>query len=325
MGGATAAPRRAVDLRGLLARSQSRNLVIVWTTLALCIVVATFASDVFLSGRNIGNLGSQSVAILLVSLGQTLVLLTAGIDLSVGSVVSMVATLLPLVVTPTPGGILLGVVVALLAGGGVGLVNGLVITRLRLAPFMVTLATLSIVQGVALLLHRSPPAILPREFAAPFVGDLGPVPIPWIVVPVAVVLTAVVLRRTRFGRHVYAVGSNESATRLSGLRTDGIKVAVYALSGALAGLAGVFVAARARAGDPYIGETFAFDAITAVVLGGVSLFGGRGSVYGTVAAVFIVAILNNLLNLLGVESDLQFVLRGVLLIVAVAFYFKRKG
>jgi ribose transport system permease protein len=250
------------------------------------------------------------------------VLLIAGIDLSVGSVISLVVTLMALTVTPAPVSMALGILLALAAGAAVGLINGLLITRLHISPFMVTLATLSIVQGLALAFSRTPPAILPREYSPIFNGNLGPIPIPLLVVVGSTLLTALVLRHTPFGRHVYAVGSNEHATRLSGMATDRIKIAVFTISGLMAGFAGAFIAARSRAGDPYIGTNFAFDSITAVMLGGASLFGGRGSVYGTLAGVLIVAVLSNLLNLLGVPSDFQYVLKGLLLILAVMLYYR---
>jgi ribose transport system permease protein len=302
--------------------ARQRNLLIIWSLLLVLVVVASLLSDRFLRPVNITNIITQSTGLALVSIGQTFVLLIAGIDISVGSVISVVVSLLPLIVAPDPLSIALGVVVALLVGTAFGLVNGLLITRLRISPFMVTLAMLSVGQGLAYALRQTPPAVLPREYSAVFVGRIGPVPIPLLLVLVVTFAAAFVLRNTRFGRHVYAVGSNEDATRLSGLATDRVKLAVYGISGFFAGLAGAFIAARARAADPLIGQNFAFDAITAAVLGGASLFGGRGSVYGTIAGVLIVAILTNLLNLLGVSSDYQYVLKGLLLIFAVMLYYR---
>ncbi|MBA2633670.1 MAG: ABC transporter permease [Chloroflexi bacterium] len=302
---------------------QQRNVAIIWALLALLIVVASILSPHFLSQFNLNNIVNQSAALMLVSLGQTFVLLTAGIDLSVGSTISVVVTVLALTVRADPLSIALAVPIALGVGAIVGLGNGLLITRLRIPPFMVTLATLSIGQGIAYQLRTTPPGVLPREYSPIFLGEIGPIPIPILLIAGVTLAAGMTLRHTRFGRHVYAIGSSEAATRLSGMSTDRIKVAVYVLSGLTAGLAGAFMAARSRAGDPLIGQPFAFDAITAVVLGGVSLFGGRGSVYGVVAAVFIIAILSNLLNLLGISSHYQYILKGGLLIVAVMLYYRR--
>lgn len=299
-----------------------RDLLIIWGVLLVLIIVASYLAPNFTNPRNIRNIIAQSAALALVSLGQTFVLLIAGIDISVGSTISMVVTIMALIMTPTPISMVLAIFVGLAAGSAVGLTNGLLVTRLRMSPFMVTLATLSIMEGLALVFSQTPPAILPREFSPLFTGDIGPLPIPLLAVVGPTLVAAFILRQTRFGRHVYAVGSNEHATRLSGMATDRIKIAVYTISGFMAGFAGVFIAARSRAGDPLIGTNFAFDSITAVMLGGASLFGGRGTVYGTIAGVFIIAILGNMLNLMGVPSNFQFVLRGLLLILAVILYYR---
>ena len=299
-----------------------RELLIIWGVLLVLIIAASYLAPNFTNPRNIRNIITQSAALALVSIGQTFVLLIAGIDISVGSTISMVVTIMALMMAPTPISMVLTIFVGLAAGSAVGLSNGLLVTKLRMSPFMVTLATLSIVQGLALVFSQTPPSILPREFSPIFTGAIGPIPVPLLVVVGATLVATFILRQTCFGRHVYAVGSNEHATRLSGMATDRIKIAVYMISGFMAGFAGVFIAARSRAGDPLIGTNFAFDSITAVMLGGASLFGGRGTVYGTIAGVFIIAILGNMLNLMGVPSNFQFVLRGLLLILAVILYYR---
>jgi ribose transport system permease protein len=225
---------------------------------------------------------------------------------------------------PTPESMIATAIVGLLIGAAVGLANGLLITRFRLAPFMVTLATLSIVQGIALQLRQNPQATIPREFSPIFTSDIGGVvPIPFLIIIIATTLAALMLRQTSFGRRLYAVGSNENAVQLSGLSTNRIKVLAYMLTGFMAGAAGVFIAARSRAGDPLIGSDFAFDSITAVVLGGARLSGGVGSVWGTLAGVFIITILSNILNLTGVPSNYQYILKGVLLALAVMLYRRK--
>jgi ribose/xylose/arabinose/galactoside ABC-type transport system permease subunit len=310
------------------------NILLVWGILLLLVMLASLMSDRFLSPFNLERLAAQMAALALVSIGQTFVLLLAGIDLSVGSTVSFVGTVIVAIVNHASKVglhaevdvlLVLAVAVALIMGILLGFLNGLAVTRLRVSPFMATLASLSVVQGLALIVSVALPGTLPRGFSPPFTGDVGGVPIPLMLVLTATVIAAIVLRHTAFGRHVYAVGSNEPATRLSGMATDRIKILVYIISGFMAAFAGVYTASRTLSGDPLIGENIAFESITAVVLGGVSLFGGRGSVWGTIAGVLIIAILSNMMNLLRIPSDYQYVLRGALLVLAVMLYSRRSS
>lgn len=316
------AARRPSRLRRFVRQHQ--NVLIIWGVLLLVLVGSAFASESFTNPRNFPNLMRQSAALLLVCLGQTLALLVGGIDLSVGSVISLVVVIMAALMQPTPESMLATLVVGLFIGALVGAVNGFMVTRFKLAPFMVTLATLSIVQGLALQFRQNPQATIPREFSPPFTGDTGGIPHPFLIIVLATTAVWLLLRYTRFGRHVYAVGSNENATRLSGINADRIKLLAFTLCGLLAGAAGVFTAARSRAGDPLIGGDFAFDSITAVVLGGASLNGGAGSVWGTLAGVFIVTVLSNILNLAGIESNYQYIVKGVLLVLAVMLYRRRR-
>ena len=310
--------------RRLTQDQQQRNLLLAWALFGAVVLAASLLSPYFLTARNLSNVVSQSVALLLVSIGQTFLMLSGGIDFSVGSTIGLIATLLALTVTPDLGSIVLSVALAAIVGGVVGLTNGLAITRLRVLPFIATLATLSIVQGIALQLRSTPPAILPREYSAPFMGQVGPVAMPLVILVASVAAAGLVLRHSSFGRHLYAIGSNEEAARLSGLAVNRERITAYVISGPMAGLAGAFLLARSRAADPLLGETFAFDSVTAVVMGGVNMFGGRGSIYGTVAAVLIIAVLANLLNLMGMSSHLQYLMKGGLLIGAVMLYRERR-
>lgn len=300
-----------------------RNVLLIWGILVVLVIVASLASDRFLTPFNLERVSAQLTALTLVAIGQTFVLLTGGIDLSVGSVVSLVGTLMVGIITDSPESWVVGIGVAIAVGALVGLVNGLAVTRLRVSPFMVTLATLSVVQGIALIVSDRFEGSISRDFGEIFTGNLGPVPIPLLLIIIPVLLAALVLRETPFGRHVYAIGSNENATRLSGMATDRAKLLVYVISGAMAGFSGVYTAARTLSGNPLIGESLAFESVTAVVLGGVSLMGGRGSILGTLAGVLIIGVLSNMLNLLRVPSDYQYILRGVLLVLAVMLYTRR--
>lgn len=314
-------PRGWWRARRFIRRNQ--NVLLIWGVLLVVIIGSALASESFTNPRNFPNIMRQSTALLLVCLGQTIALLIGGIDLSVGSVISLVVVIMAALMQPTPESMLGTLVVGLAIGALVGAVNGFMVTRFKLAPFMVTLATLSMVQGLALQFRQTPQATIPREFSPYFTGDINGVPIPFLIILGMTFGVWVMLRHTRFGRHLYAVGSNENATRLSGIATDRIKLWAFILCGLLAGAAGVFTAARSRAGDPLIGGDFAFDSITAVVLGGASLNGGAGSVWGTLAGVFIVTILSNILNLVGIQSNYQYILKGALLVLAVMLYRRR--
>jgi ribose/xylose/arabinose/galactoside ABC-type transport system permease subunit len=216
------------------------------------------------------------------------------------------------------------VLVGLLIGLLVGAANGLGVTWLRVSPFMMTLGTMSISQGIALQLRPQPGGLIPGEFAWLASGNVAGIPIPVIFFALVAAVGFIVLTSTRFGKHVYAVGGNEETTRLSGLPTDRIKFGVYAVSGFCAALGGIFLSSRIRSGDALIGTSFGLDSITAVVLGGTSLFGGRGSLLGTIAGVFIIASLSNIMNLVGVSTYFQYIFKGAILILAVSFYYLQR-
>ena len=301
---------------------QKRNIAVVWLLLGAVIVVATTLSPYFLTPTNITNVFGQAATLLLVTIGQTCLMLTGGIDLSVGSTIGLVATVLALIVLPDPLSIAIALVVVVAIGGLVGLANGLFVTKLGVPPFIATLASAAIVMGIALQLRQTPPGTLPREYANVFTGQIGPVTISLVLIILATVSVGLVLRHTTLGRHTYAVGDNPAAAALSGVNVDRLRLVAYAFAGAMAGLAGAFLTARTRAGDPLMGQSFAFDSVTAVVMGGVNIWGGRGSVYGAFAAVFIIAIVGNLLNLLGLSSDFQSLIKGAMLIGAVMLYYE---
>lgn len=302
-----------------------QNVLIIWGVLLAVLIVSAAVSESFTNPRNFPNLMRQAAGLMLVSLGQTIALIIGGIDLSVGSAISLIVVLMAAVMQPTPESMLATLVFGLALGVLIGGVNGVLITRLKLAPFMVTLGMLSIVQGLALQFRQTPQATIPREFSPIFMGTVGDIPIPFLLIVGSTLVLWALLRFTRFGRHLYAIGSNEQSARLAGLAVDWIKVRAYMLCGFMVGLGGVYIAARSRAGDPLIGGDFAFDSITAVVLGGASLSGGSGSVWGTLAGVLIITVLSNVLNLTGVPSNYQYILKGVLLVLAVMLYRRRQS
>ncbi|CAB4906391.1 unannotated protein [freshwater metagenome] len=283
----------------------------------LMIVFFTFKSDVFMTPGNFQNVGLQAAAIACVAFGQTFVILTAGLDLSVGATVALVSVVSAMVMNDR--GPFVGIVVGLLAGVAVGLVNGLVITRLRVAPFIATLAMLSIVSGVALNLSGGTPVVgLPKSFTSLAYSRLLGIPVPLVLAIAVLILAYAVLRFTRLGRYIYSTGGNSQAARLSGINVRSTQLAAYIICAALAAIGGLILTARVASGQPTLGSDLALTSVAAVVLGGVSLFGGRGSVLGVAVGVVFVTVLANGLNLLGVSSYTQMMVIGVAMILAIA-------
>lgn len=296
------------------------QLVAILVILATLIVVSSILSPTFSTPQNLANVTRQAVALGIVAVGQTFVILTAGIDLSVGSTISLTSVLAAGLMAGVPERQIPVVVGILLLGGAIGLFNGLVIMRLRVAPFIVTLGTMSIIQGVVFLYTKNPVGKIPISFRYLAEGDLGPIPFPVLLYGVLVVVSVFVLRRTTFGRYIYATGGNEEVARLSGINTSFVTVAVYVVCGLSAAATGLFLTSRLRIGQPLIGQGYELDSITAVLIGGTVLAGGRGGVVGTVAGVLIMTVLSNILNLMEVTSYWQWVIKGLIIISALAVY-----
>jgi ribose transport system permease protein len=299
---------------------QDRNTMIVYLVLVGLIVATSLLSDIFLTTRNIQNLLRQVVPLGLVSVGQTFAILTAGIDLSIGSVVSMASCLTSgmilgrdLLVLPV---VALVIVLALF----IGFCNGFVITRTRVHPLIVTLGMMSVVQGGLLLYTKSPIGSVPPVFDFLAWGKVGFIPFPIFLFAAIAAAGIFILRRTTLGRYVYATGGNEEVARLSGIKTDRVKIVTYMICSFTAALTGIFLASRMGMGDPLVGERYMLDSILPVLIGGTSLSGGKGGISATVAGVFIFAILSNALNLLDVSAYWQWIIKGLIIIVAVAFY-----
>jgi ribose transport system permease protein len=286
------------------------NYAIFGALVAECLFLA-LATDAFFTQSNLSNVVRQNAFTAILAAGMSLVILTGGIDLSVGSVVGLSGVLSADVLLRT-GSVPVGVGVGLVVGLAVGTVNGLAVTKLRVPPFIVTLAMMLIARGAAYKYTNARTISgLPSSFAAISQGALSAA-----VMAAVFGLTWLLLMRTPFGRHVYATGGNPEAAWLAGIRVNRVLLAVYALCGLCAGLAGVLVASRLNAGYPKAGEFYELDAVTAVVVGGTSLFGGRGSIWGTLAGAFFIGILNNGLNLYHVETYDQLMVKGVVLLGA---------
>lgn len=297
--------------------------------LASMTVAMTFLSDSFLTETNLLNILRQISVNLCLSLGMTLVILSGGIDLSVGSVLAfsgaIAAGLLKNGIAFQDANILIeftvfGVILAaLFVGSTLGALNGLLITRLRIPPFVATLGMLSVARGFTRLWTKGQPITgLGDSFARIGLGAVLGIPMPVWITAGLVAVFVLVTQKTRFGRYIYAVGSNERAARLSGLNVRRIKLGVYTIAGFLAGVAGLIHTSRLDSATPDAGMSYELDSIAAVVIGGTSLSGGRGSILGTVLGCLIIGVLNNGLALLKVSPFWQLVVKGTVILAAVA-------
>jgi ribose/xylose/arabinose/galactoside ABC-type transport system permease subunit len=270
----------------------------------------------FWSGTNMANVSRQMSILALLSLGQTFAILSGGIDLSVGSLLALVSVVCAQQMLNF--GLVEGIAAGILAGGLAGLVNGLVIARARVPAFIATLGMLVAARGIALTLSGGLPiAGLPRPFLVLGAGYLGPFPIPTVIAFAGFALAYLILGRTRFGRYVYAMGSNEEAAVLSGINVANYKMLVYVASGLFAGIAGVVLTARVFSGQPTLGEVQELYSIAAVVIGGGRITGGVGGIGRTLMGVLVLGILGNGLNLIQVSSYVQNIVIGVIIVGAV--------
>lgn len=304
---------------GLFARLKSESMG-VYLGLIVFIIISAILSPVFLTPQNIFNTLRQASAIGIVSIGETIVILSGGIDLSVGAIVTMAACMTTGFMAGKNGVTLAVVLLVLITGLVVGFLNGIIITKRRVEPFIITLGMSTVVQGIVLYFTQGSPVgqIAPN---LSFLGNgyLWVIPVPVIVFALVFAIFLVVLKRTVFGRYVYSIGGNAEAARLSGIKVDRIKVYVYMLAGITSAIAGIVLASRVSVGDPYMGRGYELDAIAAAVIGGTSLAGGIGGLGGTVAGVLIITIMNNLLNLLNVSPFIQQFVKGLIIIAAVIF------
>jgi ribose transport system permease protein len=309
---------RQVQIRSLIQAAGMLPVLVI-----LCIAFHYLSDGRFFTPQNISIVAQQAAINTVLASGMTFVILTGGIDLSVGSILA-ISAMMALIASLIPGWGMLGILAGLVTGLVFGLANGSLIAFANLPPFIVTLGSLTAVRGLARLIGRDTTIFNP-DLPFDFIGNaslaLGGVSIPWLVVIalLVVVISWYVLRRTVLGVHIYAVGGNAAAARLSGIKVWSVLLFVYAVSGLLAGLGGVMSAARLFAANGLqLGQSYELDAIAAVILGGTSFVGGIGSIWGTLIGAFIIAALTNGLVLVGVSDIWQFIIKGLVIIGAVA-------
>lgn len=306
------------------------NIAQFQSLIALFLMCAALAllTENFMTTDNFWNVMRQISVNVCISVGMTLVILTAGIDLSVGSILALCGAIMAGLLKNGivfdsanlyVGFTVFGVVVAgLLTGSAMGLINGYTITRFKVPPFVATLAMLTMARGLTLLWTKGHPVTgLGESFGFMGTGWLLGIPMPVWISGAVVILAVIITSKTRFGRYIYAIGGNESAARLSGIPVAKIKIWVYTLAGMLAGVGGLLVTARLDSAQPNAGLSYELDAIAAVVIGGTSLAGGRGTILGTVLGAMIIGVLNNGLVLLNVSPFWQQVIKGLVILLAV--------
>jgi len=304
-----------------------RKYAIIFILLGL-VVVLSIASPSFLQPQNLINVVRQISVIGLLAIGVTVVIISTGIDLSLGSVLALASVVAasfaqaPDWARPMYPGLQLPVLLSFGAGIAVGalcgLINGALIAGFRIPPFIATLGMMTAARGVALIYSNGRPISgLTDEFNYIGQGSVLGIPIPIIVLAVVAIAAHLMLHNTRFGRHVYALGGNEQAARVSGLNLTRIKILIYVFAGALAGLGGLVLSARIGSGQPTLGQGAELDAIAAAVIGGTSFAGGIGTIWGTLVGALIIGVINNGLDLLNVSPFSQQVVKGVIIVIAI--------
>jgi ribose transport system permease protein len=285
----------------------------------MIVIIVSILNPSFLQPLNILNLLRQVAINALIAYGMTFVILTGGIDLSVGSILALSSALMGGMMVSGMDPIL-AIIIGTLSGGVMGMINGFLITKGKMAPFIATLATMTVFRGLTLVYTNGNPITglsNSRAFQLFGRGYQFGIPVPAITMIIAFIVLYIILQKTPFGRKTYAIGGNEKAAMISGIKVSRVKIMIYSLAGMLSALAGAILISRLDSAQPTAGTSYELDAIAAVVLGGTSLSGGRGKIFGTLIGALIIGTLNNGLNLLGVSSFYQMVVKGIVILIAV--------
>ncbi|AJC95058.1 ribose ABC transporter permease [Staphylococcus hyicus] len=306
-------------MKQLTAKTTLLEKLIPFLGLILLITMISILNPAFLDLSNLLNLLRQISINGLIAFGMTFVILTGGIDLSVGSILALSSAFIALLITSGVDPIL-AIIIGVVIGFILGVVNGIFVTKGNMAPFIATLATMTIFRGLTLVVTDGNPITnLGDNYLFQLFGKgyFFGIPVPAVTMTLVFIILFVILHKTTFGRHTYAIGGNEIASKISGIKVDRVKIFIYGISGLMAALAGAILTSRLNSAQPTAGTAYELDAIAAVVLGGTSLTGGKGRIVGTLIGVLIIGVLNNGLNLLGVSSFYQQVVKGVVILIAV--------
>ena len=286
---------------------------------AIIILIGAFLSPYFLKIRNLTNIITAASITSVLAVGQFFVIVTGGIDLSVGSLAAL-STVIAAIVLANHYAAVVAILLTILVCGAVGFANGALVVYARITPFIATLAMLSIVEGFSYIIQTGELIqISDTDFTSLFSGSVGPIPAPVIIFLVITAVAAFVMSNTTFGRELYAIGGNREAARLSGLPINRDLLLAYTISGLLAGLAGLMLASQLLEGSSLVGRGYELDSIAAVVVGGASLFGGSGDPIRSVIGGLIIATILNIMNLMGIQSQPQLVIKGFVILIAVFF------
>lgn len=300
------------------------GILIALAVMILFLIFFPTTRTTFLTQKNVFNILRQNASNLFLATGMTMVIILGGIELSVGSVIALSGCVAAGCVMNLGLPEVVGFLAAILVGALVGMFNGFVICKTEIPPFIVTLASMNITKGIALVYTQgSPIRCMTDAFKFPGAGYVGPFPTPVILMLIVFIIACLIVNRTQLGRHIYAVGGNAQAAKFSGINVSKVKFIVYTYTGIMSGIAGVVIASRLYSGQPTAGDGAEMDAIAAVVVGGTSMSGGSGRLGGTLIGVLIIGVLNNGLNLLGVDSNWQYIVKGMVILLAVYVDFIR--
>jgi ribose transport system permease protein len=309
----------------MLGRLAGNNQIVLLAVLVLLCIVISLGAPQFYSVENVIAILRQCSLVLIIAAGMTMLLIAAEVDLSVGASLAF-SGVVAMDVTNKTGSVLLGALAGILFGGAVGVFNGLVVTRLRVNSLIATIATMMILQGGVFLYSRE--AVQNRHLQKTFTdistGYIGPVPVPVVIAALVCLVVYIVLRHTTLGRYIYAAGANQRAARLSGVRPERLKLFVFIVTGLLTGLGGLILASLMNAGQPTAGRGFELTVVAAVILGGTSLSGGRGTLLGTLLGVLILKVIDNGIIILRWDQDLQMVVPGIVIVLATWLDLVRK-
>lgn len=312
---------RAARPSGWPARLREHGSVVFIYALVLLVGgLAAVLSPNFREPANLINILRQTIVLGLVAIGQSMVILTGGIDMSIGTIAKVAALTVAVLFGGNDGLVIPLSLLGLAIGAGLGLLNGLLITRLNASPFIITFGLFSILRGIALAIASGPVGQIPASFLQIYDARLGTVPLNVLAMAILWALAWLMTTRTTFGRAIYAVGGSARVARLSAINVPRTLLGAYALSGLCGAAAGLFVLTRTGVGDPSLGDNLEFQSIVAVALGGISLYGGKGSLIGTLGGVLLLGVVSNVFNILQVSVFHQQLLLGLIVLVAVATY-----